>query len=79
MTDKLVTQTAILLDTIDIHRLLSERAKAEGGQAAWAAKLGISRSYMNDIMFGRRPPSEAVLLAIGYRKVDRYVPVRKAP
>ncbi len=65
----------ITLTTADLIRELSQAC--EQGQSAWAAKHGIARSVVSDVLAGRRDPSEAVINALGYFRVVRYVPVRK--
>lgn len=39
---------------------------------------GIARSQVSDTLAGRRDPSEAIINALGYCRVTRYVPMRRA-
>lgn len=49
------------------------RARLESTtQRQLAHQLGISPSYLGDIVQGRRPPSEAVVTALGLEVLYRY-------
>lgn len=37
----------------------------------FAKTIGVSASYISAVMTGKKPPSEAVLQALGYRRVVR--------
>lgn len=60
------------LDLIDVCRLLQQACDRAGGQAAWAAKHGLSRQVVNDTLNTRRLPGDAIIAALGLRKVVRY-------
>lgn len=53
------------------------KAACGPSRSAWARSLGLSPTYINDVVNGRRPPSKAVLDAIGVEKTVDYKP--KAP
>ena len=57
-------------DVVAIFRRLVER---EGGQNAAARRLGISASYMSDILNGRRAPSAHLLNVFGIERRTVYV------
>lgn len=70
---------ADLLTETDILRALSQRCELAGGQSAWAARHGISRSVLCETLAGRRGMSEAIANAAGFVRVTRYVPMRGKP
>jgi transcriptional regulator with XRE-family HTH domain len=51
---------------------LQAAVDAAGGQRPFAAMLGVTPGYLSQIVTGHRPPSERVLTALGYRRVDAY-------
>jgi DNA-binding phage protein len=56
----------------DVVRLLRTAIEHEGNQTACARRYGIERTGLNMILRGKRPVSDAVIKALGLRKV--YVP-----
>jgi len=44
------------------------KASTEAGQTKWAEAHGVSRSYVNHVLAGRRAPKEAILRALGIRE-----------
>lgn len=65
------------MDGIDVCRLIRARCQQAGGQRAWAAAIGLSESYVSDVLNARREPGESILRALGLAKVVRYVEMRK--
>jgi hypothetical protein len=53
----------------DVIQLLRAAIEREGHQGAFAIHHGIDRSYLNAILNGKRPINDAVLKALGLRKV----------
>jgi hypothetical protein len=51
----------------EIIRLLRLEVKKAGSQAAWARKAGVERSMVNKVLFGRKPPSKKIILALKLR------------
>jgi hypothetical protein len=45
---------------------------AAGSQSRLAIRLGVTPGYLSQIVTGHRPPSERVLTALGYRRVEAY-------
>lgn len=45
---------------------------ATRSQQEFANQIGVSLSYLNDVLHGRREPGEKILSAIGVRKVVSY-------
>ena len=57
---------------MDIIRVLKRHVKEAGSQKAAAEQLGISAQYLNDLLRGRREPSDSVLEKLGlYWKIAR--------
>lgn len=48
------------------------RAKVNGNQSAWAKSLGISQSYVADVLRGRQPPGDKIIAALGIERVVTY-------
>jgi transcriptional regulator with XRE-family HTH domain len=59
-----------------VYAKLRSAVAASGGQSAFAGELGLSVSYVSDVMNARRDPGVAILRAIGLRKIVVYVPVK---
>lgn len=58
-----------------MHLIRRGVAKA-GSQVAYAQKLGVAPAYLNDVLHGRRDPSDAILRPLGLqRKVTEYEPI----
>ena len=53
----------------DVQALVAKRATEAGGMAALAARWGVSRIYLYQIVSGDRPPGPAVLKPLGLRRV----------
>jgi hypothetical protein len=51
----------------EFHTLLSRSCQAAGGQKAWGADHGFHLSYVNDVIKGRRPPSDRMLEHFGLK------------
>lgn len=50
-------------------------AKGCESQAHAADRIGVSPSYLSDIVRGRRGPGEKIAQAMGFRRKTSYVPV----
>ena len=51
---------------------LDRMIQQAGGQRALARRLGLSPSYLNDVMRGKREPAGKLLSALGLQRVVRY-------
>ena len=60
-----MTKDALL---IRLDRMIQQA----GGQRALARRLGLSPSYLNDVMRGKREPAGKLLSALGLQRVVRY-------
>lgn len=55
-------------DPLEILRALC----AKSNQKQVAAELGVSQSYLSDVLLGRKEPGESILQPLGLRRVIRY-------
>ena len=53
---------------------LRQRAARAGSQAALAQQLGITPTYLSEVLGGRREPGPKFLRALGLRRVTVYLP-----
>ena len=53
----------------EVIQLLRAAVEREGNQGAFARRHGIERSYLNQILNGKRSAPASVLKALGLRKV----------
>lgn len=65
------------LDLLDVLNMLRAQCEAAGSQQAWAARHGLSSSYICDVLMARRDPGESILRALGIVRRVSYVKVRK--
>jgi hypothetical protein len=56
------------LDINGVVARLQKSINAAGGQAAWAAKHGISPQYVCDVLAGRKLPGDKITRAMGLEK-----------
>lgn len=64
---------------MNIQRVIRRKVKALGSQRALAKELGISQSYLNDVLKGRKEPGEGILAPMGLERVVTYRPRRATP
>ncbi len=62
------------LNEQEFYNLLSKAVKAAGSQKAYAAKVGVSTSYLNDVLKMRRDPGPKITFDLGYLAQRVYVP-----
>lgn len=55
----------------DVRRCLASAVELAGGQSAWAARHGMTQSYVAKVILGRREISPRVLSALGLRELPR--------
>lgn len=65
------------LDRLGMFRELRGAVARAGSQAAFAAKIGISATYLSDVLNARRDPGETILAALGLARVTRYRRIKK--
>jgi DNA-binding phage protein len=58
-----------LLDEEMVLGDLAEIVRNSGGQAEWARQTGVDRSTLNQVLRGRRAPTEQIIDALGLRRV----------
>lgn len=61
-----------LLTSKDVRAELRAMEKEAGGRSALARKLGITASYVGDLLDGKRDPGDKVLPLLGLKKVIFY-------
>jgi len=62
----------LALEEHEVVHLLRAAIEREGSQAAYARRHGLERTGINMVLNGKRPVSDAVMKALGLRKL--YVP-----
>jgi plasmid maintenance system antidote protein VapI len=62
-------RNARIFENGDIIQLLRLAIEREGSITAFAARYGLHRSNVNNILNGRRPVSSPLVKALGLRKV----------
>jgi DNA-binding transcriptional regulator YdaS (Cro superfamily) len=63
--------------TLDqVLALLRRQCDEAGGQAAWAKAVGVSPSYVSDVLVGRREPGAGILRHLGLVRVVTYRKVK---
>ena len=60
------------LDSLIDH--IKTEAERLGSQRQWAIEQGVSATYVNDVISGRRNPSHKILKALNLRPVVLFVP-----
>jgi DNA-binding phage protein len=65
-----------ILEVDDVIQLLRTEVDRAGGQAAWAEKTGIDRTFLNSVINGRRSVSRRIIEALNLRIV--FVPGQSA-
>ena len=65
-----------MLTEADVYGAMRRECSAAGGVKQWAILHGISPGYAAEVMGGRTPPGPAVLKALGFVRVVRYVDTR---
>ena len=61
----------------DFASILSRSCDEAGGQTAWARKYGISVSQVCQAINGTRNVTDAMITALGYIPVERFVLIKK--
>ncbi len=64
-------------DRDDVMTMLRAKAAEKGSQLAVANEIGISQSWLCDILKGRREPVGKVLTYLGLSSMQVYLPRRK--
>lgn len=62
----------------DVRALLLVKCREAGSQKAWATANGVSATYVNDVLQGHREPGDAILTALGLRRIVTYEAVAGA-
>jgi transcriptional regulator with XRE-family HTH domain len=65
-----------MFDRAQLIVKLKDMAESAGSQLALAKQLGISTSYLSDVLNGRQEPSKALLVPLGFERVTFYRKVK---
>jgi hypothetical protein len=57
----------------DMRGELTRLVEQLGNQKKTAARLGISKQYLGDVLIGRRPVSSPLAARLGYQKVEVFI------
>jgi DNA-binding phage protein len=60
---------SLIFNDDEVVHLLRAAVERAGTQGAFARRHGLERTYLNQILNGKKRPTSAVLNAIGLRKV----------
>lgn len=72
---RMLRDKADAIDSYDVAYVrctLERMAKQDGSQKALAGALGVSESYLSDVILGRREPGDKLLDAMGLERVVTY-------
>jgi DNA-binding phage protein len=69
LTSSSLGSRALIFDDDEVVQLLRAAVEREGSQVAFARRHGIDRTYLNQVLKGKRRATEAVVKALGLRKV----------
>lgn len=54
---------------------LERMAEKDGSKSALAVRLGVTLTYLSDVIHNRREPGPMILKAMGVRRVISYQPI----
>jgi hypothetical protein len=69
----MTTPSLPALSEEEVRALLRAATQRAGSQKAWADEHGVSGAYVNDVLRGRRDPGDAILKALGLKRMVTYV------
>jgi len=64
------------MDQKTVVGLLARACEQAGSQRAWARDHDVTGQYVHDVLKGRRAPGQAIIAALGLRRVVSYERVR---
>ena len=67
---------AVAISPDELRQLLAQ-ACAKEGQTAFARRAGCAQSQVSEALAKRRSVTDAMVVALGYFRVDRYVPTSR--
>ena len=59
----------------DIYGAIRRACRDAGSQAAFAERSGLSQAFVSNVLNGRKPPSDALLAAVGWRRRTGFEPI----
>jgi DNA-binding transcriptional regulator YdaS (Cro superfamily) len=57
-----------LLHVLDVLTLLRRDIERAGSQSEWSRQTGVSRTYINRVLKGRKPPGPSICRALGLER-----------
>ncbi len=60
----------------EVLALIRERVEAADTAKSFASKIGLSASYISDVLSKRRPLAKSILDAVGFQEIVTYEPKR---
>ncbi|MFC0410993.1 hypothetical protein [Roseomonas elaeocarpi] len=60
-----------------VYLRIGKAVEAAGSQRAYADSLGVSSSFVSQVLNGKKPPTDAMLTSIGVKRVVNFVEVAK--
>lgn len=66
-----------ILTIANLRRLLAERCELAGSRSEWARRHRIPLSVVSETISGKRDPSPAVINAMGFLRVERFIPIKR--
>lgn len=57
---------------MNIIKAIQKEAKRAGSQKALADELGVSDTYLSDVINGRKEPGDAILVPLGWERIVTY-------
>jgi DNA-binding phage protein len=54
----------------DVLKLLGREIDRAGGQSEWARQMGLSRTYLNKVLNGRKLPTPSICRVLGLKSID---------
>jgi len=64
-----VRGVAVFLSERDVLRMLRKAVEEAGNQSEWSRRTGIERTYLNQVLQGRKKISQRILKALKLKKI----------
>lgn len=63
------------LISVDVRTMILKHSQEAGSQSSYAKSIGVSSSYLSDILKGKREPGHKILKALGLVRIVEYIDV----
>jgi DNA-binding transcriptional regulator YdaS (Cro superfamily) len=71
-------QSKTTMTADDVRKIIANKCAKRGTQSVFAKQLGISQTYLNDIIHGRRAIADAVCEMLNIERVVSFRKIRKS-